>query len=76
MPFKGKGDQESRSQYYLPNVEIKGYNFVIHGRNLFDQPIKNDLETYDSIRKIATGQGDDCTTVCLLDSSYFINIIN
>ena len=30
--------------------------------NLFDQPAKNDLKTYDNIRKITTGQGDDYTT--------------
>ena len=43
-------------------MEIKDYNVVIDGRNFFDQPIKNDLKTYDNIRKIATGQGDDYTT--------------
>ena len=26
---------------------------------------------YENIRKIATGQGDDYTTCCLLDYSYF-----
>ena len=30
-------------------------------------------ETYENIRKIATGQGDDYTTGCLLDYSYFKN---
>ena len=44
---------------------------MIDGRNFFDQPIKNDLKTYDNIRKIATGQGDDCTIRCLLDYPYF-----
>ena len=44
---------------------------MIDGRNFFDQPIKNDLKTYDNIRKIATGQGDDYTTGCLLDYLYF-----
>ena len=29
------------------------------------------MRTYDNIRKIATGQGDDYTTGCLLDYSYF-----
>ena len=48
-------------------MEIKDYNVVIDGRNLFDQLIKNDLKTYDNIRKIATGEGDDYTTGCLLD---------
>ena len=40
---------------------------MINGRDFFDQPIKNDLKAYDNIRKIATGQGDDYTTGCLLD---------
>ena len=41
------------------------------GRNFFDQPIKNDSKPYDNIRKIATGQGEDYTTGCLLDYPYF-----
>ena len=28
------------------------------------------LKTYDNVRKIATGQGDDYTTRCLLDYPY------
>ena len=44
---------------------------MINGRNFFDQPIKTDLKTYDSIRKIATSEGDDYTTGCLLDYPYF-----
>ena len=28
-------------------------------------------KTYEKIRKIYTGQGDDYTTCCLLDYSYF-----
>ena len=30
-------------------------------------------KTYENIRKIATGQGGDYTTGCLLDYSYFKN---
>ena len=41
------------------------------GKNFFNQPINSDLKTYENIRKIATGQGDDYTTGCLLDYSYF-----
>ena len=44
---------------------------MIDGKNFFDQPINSDLKTYDNIRKIATGYGDDYTTGCLLDYSYF-----
>ena len=44
---------------------------MIDRQNFFDQPIKNNSRTYDNIWKIATGQGDDCTTVFLLDYNYF-----
>ena len=44
---------------------------MINGRNLFEQPIKNDLKTYDNIQKISTGQGDDCTTGNFPDYPYF-----
>ena len=44
---------------------------MIHGKNFFDQPIRNDKVTYENIRKIAIGQGDDYTTGCLLDYTYF-----
>ena len=44
---------------------------MIDGKIFFDKPVKNDLRTYDKIRKIATGQGDDHTTGCLLDHPYF-----
>ena len=37
----------------------------------FDQPVKRVLKTYDNIQKFATGQGDDCATVCFLDYPYF-----
>ena len=42
-------------------------------KNFFDQPVKNDKVTYENIRKIATGQGDNYTTSCLLDCVYFKN---
>ena len=44
---------------------------MIDGRNFFDQPINSMSKTYENIRKIATGKGDDYTTGCLLDYSYF-----
>ena len=44
---------------------------MINGINSFDQPVKSNMETYDKIRKIAPGQGDDYTTGCLLDYNYF-----
>ena len=47
---------------------------MIDGKNFFDQPVKNNKITYENIRKIATGQGDDYTTGCLLDYAYFRDI--
>ena len=64
-------NRTSNDRYYLPTVEIKDYKTMINGENFFDQPIKNNKVTYDNIRKIAIGQGDDNTTGCLLDYSYF-----
>ena len=41
------------------------------GKNFFDQPINSNLKTHKNIRRITTDQGDDYTTGCLLDYSYF-----
>ena len=48
---------------------------MMDGKNVFDQPVKNDLVTYESIQKIATGQGDDYTTGCLLDYNFFEKLL-
>ena len=44
---------------------------MIDGENVFDQPINSNIKTYENIRKIATGQGDDYTIGCLLDYDYY-----
>ena len=71
--FENDAQRTSHSNYYLPNVEIKNYNIMINGENFFDQPIKNNNVTYENIGKIATGQGHDYTTGCLLDYPYFMD---
>ena len=71
LAFENDTQRTSHSGYYLPNVEIKNYNFMINRENFFDQPIKNNKVTYENIRKIATGREDDYTTGCLLDYQYF-----
>ena len=73
LAFENDDDRTSDDQYYLPTVEIKDYNILINGENFFDQPIKNNKVTYENIRKIAAGQGDDYTTGCLLDYPYFLD---
>ena len=71
LAFENDDDRTSDEEYYLPTIEIKDYNIVINGENFFNRPIKNNKITYDNIRKIDTGQGDDYTTGCLLNYSYF-----
>ena len=43
---------------------------MIDGKKVFDEPIKNDIKTYENIRNIATGKGDH-TIGCLSDYRYF-----
>ena len=43
---------------------------MIDRQNFFNQALRNDLITYNSIKKIATGQGDDYTTGCFLGYNY------
>ena len=40
LAFKNDTQRTSHSGYYLPNVEIKDYNIMINGENVFDQPKK------------------------------------
>ena len=39
LAFESDGQRISTKRYYLPNVEIKNYNVMIDGKNVFDQPI-------------------------------------
>ena len=41
LSFENEDDRTSHSTYYLPKVEIKDYNVMIDGRNVFDQPINS-----------------------------------
>ena len=67
LEFENDTQRTSSKRYYLPNVEIKAYNAMIDVKKFFDQPIKSNKVTYENIRKIAAGEGDYCTTGCLLD---------
>ena len=53
-------------EHNIQNIIVK-----INGKNIFDQPINNDIKTFENIRKVATGQRDDYTTGCLLNYPYF-----
>ena len=71
LAFEQDAQRTSNKRYYIPNVKIKDYNVMIDGKNFFDQPVKNDKVIYKNIKRCATGQGDDYTTDCLLDYTYF-----
>ena len=73
LAFEDDAQRTTHDAYYLANVEIKDYNIMINGENFFDQPIKNNKVTYENTRKSAISQGDDYTTGCLLDYSYFVD---
>ena len=74
LAFENDTQRTSGKGYYIPNVEIKDYNIMINGENFFDQLIKNNKVTHENIKKIATAQGDDYTTDCLLNYPYFKGI--
>ena len=59
LAFENDGQRTSNKRYCLPNVEIKDCNVMIGGKNAFNQSIKINKITYENIRKIATGLGDD-----------------
>ena len=63
LAFENNIHKTSSKRPNPPTVEIKHYNVMINGKNFFDQPMKNNKTTYDNIKKIATGQEDDYTTV-------------
>ena len=71
LAFENDEQRKVHSGYYLPNLNIKNYNVMINRENFFNQPIKDNKVTYENIRKIATGTGDDYITGCLLDYQYF-----
>ena len=45
LAFENAVERTSNKRYYLPNVEIKGHNVMIDGKNIFDQPVKNNKVT-------------------------------
>ena len=62
----------SQQKYYLPRNDLNKYNVIIDGRNLYDNPIKSDIEKYRELKKVVIGKGEDYTTRSLLDYNYFL----
>ena len=62
---------KDNKKYFLPRREIKNFSVLIDGRNFYDQPIHDLIKQYDEVRKVSAIKGDDYTTGCLLDYTYF-----
>ena len=71
LPLNANDSRILHSRCYLPTAKVKDYNIMIDTKIFFDQPMNNYITTYENIRKIRIGQGDDYTTGCLLDYNYF-----
>ena len=46
LSFKNNEDRNSFSNYYVPKVEVKDFNVLIHGKPFFEIPVKNKEEAY------------------------------
>ena len=67
--FEYDAQRTIRKRYYHLNIEHR--NVMTDRKNALDKPVKNKKITHENIRKIATGQGDDYATGCVLDYPYF-----
>ena len=63
--------RDGQQKYYLPRTDLKKYNVIIDGRNVYDNPIESDNEKYRELQKVMIGKGEDYTTGSLLDYNYF-----
>ena len=61
--------QYKDSRYYLPKGIFQNYNFIIIGKNFYDQSINFVVKWYKDIRKL-TSQRENYTTGCLLGYDY------
>ena len=41
LTFENEDNKTSFSKYYVPKVEIKGFNVLIDGKPFFEIPVKN-----------------------------------
>ena len=64
-----KNHRDSFSHYYVPNVEMKDFNVLIHGRSFFDLPVKSEEVANEKIIQIS--KNNDYTTGNLSDFAYF-----
>ena len=62
-----KDYRDSFSYYYVPNIQIKGFNVLTDGKSFFDLPIKNEA----SEKIIDMCNNNNYMTGNLLDFAYY-----
>ena len=62
-------NRKSFSEFYLPGVMIKDFNFIIDKLAFFDLPIKTEEEAYEKVIDIS--RNNEYTAGNLLDCDYF-----
>ena len=68
-PINDNNNRQSFSQFYVPSIMVKDYNFVIDKLAFFDLPIKTEEEAYEKIIDIS--RNNEYTTGNLLDYDCF-----
>ena len=63
--------RNGQQKYYLPRISLNKYNVIIGGRNLYDNPIKGDIEKNRELKKVIIGKGEYYIIGYLLDFNYF-----
>ena len=53
LAYRTADNRQSFSQFYLPNVMVKDFNFIIDKLAFFDLPIKIEEEAYEKIIDIS-----------------------
>ena len=69
--FENNADRTGHTGYFMSSVETEYYNVMIDDQNILDQPVKNNIRTYNNIPKNKAGEREDYTTDCLLFYPYF-----
>ena len=69
LAYQNADDRQSFSQFYLPKVLVKDFNFIIDKLAFFDLPIKTEEKTYEKFIDIS--RNNEYTTGSSLDYDYF-----
>ena len=53
LSFENTADRKLLTKYHLVTVEIKDYNVMSEGQNIFDQPVKNAVKkAFENLRLV------------------------